>query len=408
MNIGNPNNGRAHALFSPPARWVAALNDDRAGCIHLAADGFWRANNWSGPLGAFATDIEAEAAIRAAPAKPKLKKAPKSPPPVGLRFESLTGIEAGYLVFGTRKTPNRRCDRPSQRPVCRVEQRRENWRICYARPGRERRARRRSGPQASAMNDALCRRSRLHRARLGANPGSVPYEEPTPRGVADRQNQRGKCPQLLQRRPAEYRHPSRSASGGLCDLDLDCSEAIAAARNFLPPTALFGHASKRASHWIYQTNLCETRDRAALKFDGSDKHGLLEVRMGGRGLAAQTIFPPSVHVSGELIEWENGGPSKITDIDGDELLQRARRLAAAAEIARNYPKSAAVTTPPSCSEASWRAAACRLPGRRCSSKRLPSPRCSRATSAAHGAHGARRRERRETRRISPLADDVWR
>ena len=129
-----------------------------------------------------------------------------------------------------------------------------------------------------------------------------------------------------------------AASGGLCDLDLDCSEAIAAAPYLLPRTALFGHASKRASHWIYQTNLCETQDRAALKFMGSDKHGLLEVRMGARGLAAQTIFPPSVHVNGEPIEWEDGGPGKITDIDGDELLQRARHLAAAAEIARNYPK----------------------------------------------------------------------
>ena len=70
---------------------------------------------------------------------------------------------------------------------------------------------------------------------------------------------------------------------------------------------------------------------------GSDKHGLLEVRMGARGSAAQTIFPPSVHLSGEPIEWEDGGPGKITDIDGDELLQHGRRLAAAAEIARNYP-----------------------------------------------------------------------
>jgi hypothetical protein len=129
-----------------------------------------------------------------------------------------------------------------------------------------------------------------------------------------------------------------AASGGLCDLDLDCSEAIAAAPYILPRTAVFGHTSKRGSHWIYRANLSQTRDRAAIKFVGSDKHGLLEVRIGGRDSAAQTIFPPSVHVSGEPIEWEDGGPSKITDIDGDELLQHARCLAAAAEIAHNYPK----------------------------------------------------------------------
>jgi hypothetical protein len=84
-------------------RWVAALNDDRAGCIHLAADGLWRANNWSGPLGAFATDIEAEAAISAAPAKPKLKKAPKPKPPIELQFERLTAIASGYQVFASNR-----------------------------------------------------------------------------------------------------------------------------------------------------------------------------------------------------------------------------------------------------------------------------------------------------------------
>ena len=55
-------------------------------------------------------------------------------------------------------------------------------------------------------------------------------------------------------------------------------------------------------------------------------------------------------------------------------------------------KSAAVTTPPSCSEASWRAAAFRRLGRRCSSKRSPRRRYSRATSAAiwRGPHGTAR------------------
>ena len=129
------------------------------------------------------------------------------------------------------------------------------------------------------------------------------------------------------------------ASGGLTDLDLDCPEAIAAAGYILPASALFGRLSKPASHWLYRTNLCETQDRAAIKFMGSDKHGLLEIRMGAGGFAAQTVFPPSTHVSGEPIEWVDGGPGKIADVDGDELVRRARRLAAAAELARNYPKA---------------------------------------------------------------------
>jgi AAA domain/Bifunctional DNA primase/polymerase, N-terminal len=155
--------------------------------------------------------------------------------------------------------------------------------------------------------------------------------------LANPQDHRETAPTYFNGAPQNIGVILGAASGGLCDLDLDCSEAIAAAPYLLPPTAVFGHASKRASHWIYRSNLCETQDRAALKFMGSDKHGLLEVRMGARGLAAQTIFPPSVHGSGEPIEWEDGGPGKITEIDGDELLQRGRRLAAAAEIARNYP-----------------------------------------------------------------------
>jgi hypothetical protein len=100
-----------------------------------------------------------------------------------------------------------------------------------------------------------------------------------------------------------------AASGGLCDLDLDCSEAMAAAPYILPGTALFGRASKRSPHWIYRSNLCERQDRAALKFMGSDKHGLLEVRIGARGSAAQTIFPPSVHRTKAKIRPSNSANS---------------------------------------------------------------------------------------------------
>ena len=128
------------------------------------------------------------------------------------------------------------------------------------------------------------------------------------------------------------------ASGGLTDLDLDCPEAIAAAPYILPRTAVFGRATKPASHWVYRTNLHETKDRAAIKFMGSDKTGLLEVRMGAGGLASQTVFPPSTHVSGEPIEWAGKGANEIAEVDGDDLIQRARRLAAASELARSYPK----------------------------------------------------------------------
>src|ERR1700730_17275945 len=128
------------------------------------------------------------------------------------------------------------------------------------------------------------------------------------------------------------------ASGGLTDIDLDCQEAIAAAPYLLPKkTSAFGHASKRASHWIYKTNLAETQDRAAIKFMSAGRSGLLEVRTGGGGFAAQTIFPPSTHISGELIKWEDGN-DEILEIDGAELLACANQLAAAAQLAIAYPR----------------------------------------------------------------------
>ena len=89
--------------FPDSPRWVAARNNDREGFIHLGVDGLWRASNWIGSLGTFTTAAEAEAAIRAAPAKPKLKKAPKPLPPVGLQFEGMTACETGYVVLDARQ-----------------------------------------------------------------------------------------------------------------------------------------------------------------------------------------------------------------------------------------------------------------------------------------------------------------
>jgi AAA domain/Bifunctional DNA primase/polymerase, N-terminal len=122
------------------------------------------------------------------------------------------------------------------------------------------------------------------------------------------------------------------------DLDLDCPEAIAAAPYLLPRTATFGHASKRCSHWIYKTNLATTQARAAIKLLNADKGGILEIRMGGGGKASMTVFPPSIHISGEPITWENG-IDQILEIDGDELLKFALQLGAASQLAQVYPKA---------------------------------------------------------------------
>jgi hypothetical protein len=133
-------------------------------------------------------------------------------------------------------------------------------------------------------------------------------------------------------------------SAGLTDVDLDCPEAVAAAPFFLTPTHCFGRPSKRCSHWPYITDLAETDDRATLKFTDVRKpeRVILEIRTGGGGHAAQTVFPGSVHPSGETIAWEGKPPSSNTPIpkvDGEALKQCAAKIAACALLAQNYPKA---------------------------------------------------------------------
>lgn len=116
-------------------------------------------------------------------------------------------------------------------------------------------------------------------------------------------------------------------SGNLVDIDLDCGEACVLAPDLLPPTpAVFGRASKPASHWLYVAEL------NSLKFlDPVDNSILLEVRSTG----LQTVFPGSVHPTGELIEWQTDGLA--AGVAPSLLLQAVRQLAAAAILARHWP-----------------------------------------------------------------------
>ncbi len=118
-------------------------------------------------------------------------------------------------------------------------------------------------------------------------------------------------------------------SGALVDIDLDASEAVHLARRFLPKTeAKFGRASKPNSHWLY---VCHKVSTQQFK-DPSDGATLVELRAGG----AQTVFPPSLHASGELVEWASlGDPLEITR---EHLARAVGELAAASLLARHWPK----------------------------------------------------------------------
>ncbi|MAG36329.1 MAG: hypothetical protein CL878_08805 [Dehalococcoidia bacterium] len=118
-------------------------------------------------------------------------------------------------------------------------------------------------------------------------------------------------------------------SGGLVDVDLDTPEAVLLAPYFLPKTgARFGRPSNPNSHWLYQ---CDSPPRTERYADPLGGTMLVELRSDG----CQTIFPPSVHPSGEQVAWEQYG--EPASCDGSELRRRVGMLGAAALLVCQYP-----------------------------------------------------------------------
>lgn len=90
-------------------------------------------------------------------------------------------------------------------------------------------------------------------------------------------------------------------SGELVDIDIDCQEALDLADIYLPPSGgVFGRRSKPRSHRLYVA----PNARHAAYRDPFTGDTLVELRADGPdGGAHQTVFPPSIHPSGERIEW---------------------------------------------------------------------------------------------------------
>lgn len=145
-------------------------------------------------------------------------------------------------------------------------------------------------------------------------------------------------------------------SGELVDIDLDCQAAIELAPLILPPTRTFGRYSKPASHWIYRTD-----DAGRIRqFQAPDGGMIVEYRANG----GQTVFPGSVHESGEVIEWGNDAPvtlltaetlrASVAQLAAAVLLVRAgmQQVDAAELVKRKAPQLAALLTGPDLSRAS--------------------------------------------------------
>jgi hypothetical protein len=120
-----------------------------------------------------------------------------------------------------------------------------------------------------------------------------------------------------------------SASGGIIDVDLDSAEAGAAADALLTPTRwVFGRKGKPSSHREYRTTGRPARNRQY-----RDTTGEMLVELRGDNL--MTVFPPSIHASGEAIRWEMfeaPGELSTEDLEAD-----VSRVAAAALLARHWP-----------------------------------------------------------------------
>ena len=137
-----------------------------------------------------------------------------------------------------------------------------------------------------------------------------------------------------------------AVSDGLADVDLDdpSGDVQALAPAFLPDTMTFGRASKRRSHWLYRCKPAGHKGWSILRLDADgapvlDADGkritetLLELRSNGN----QTMAPPSVHPSGEPVEWSEGldlGATVPLEVDRLDLEERCRRLAVAALLVR--------------------------------------------------------------------------
>src|SRR5262249_51817258 len=93
-------------------------------------------------------------------------------------------------------------------------------------------------------------------------------------------------------------------SGGLVDIDLDAPEALQLADDFLPPTLrVHGRSGKPRSHrWYVVTGPAKTE-----RFRDLDGPSLLELRSTG----GQTLTPPSIPPSGEVLAWEAEGNPAI-------------------------------------------------------------------------------------------------
>ena len=119
-------------------------------------------------------------------------------------------------------------------------------------------------------------------------------------------------------------------SGGLVDVDIDDECALRIANVFLPKTGMrHGRHGNPNSHRWFKVNDDPGKTQ---QFEDPDGAMLIELRSTG----GQTLVPPSIHPTGDKVEWDEFNAPTL--IDSAVLSAAVRKVAAAALIARKWPE----------------------------------------------------------------------
>jgi hypothetical protein len=130
-------------------------------------------------------------------------------------------------------------------------------------------------------------------------------------------------------------------SGGLVDLDLDWPETVAAADVVFAALSAFGRPGKPRSHRLTISDGIKTFKFKLLpsckddpRFAGEHGVDICELRSTG----AQSVFPISIHTSGEQIAWDSGKiPDAVPTTDPATLAKRMAAVALTALTVRCDP-----------------------------------------------------------------------
>jgi len=129
-------------------------------------------------------------------------------------------------------------------------------------------------------------------------------------------------------------------SGNLCDIDLDWPEAVPFADILLGECPAFGRASSPRSHRLLVCD--DAAGTKSIHLTDAEAHAvgieaerakIVELRAAG----AYTVFPPSIHQSGERVQWE-GERRPFPRLPFLDALRRGALVAFLALILKLYPR----------------------------------------------------------------------